>query len=264
MSKSTALTVIEDSSKYMPSQQDIDTMMHDIGDIISRHIFGVVTIAGGCAGVFKVLEPGAEETMNGVQSIEGVILAAHKVNVRWGHDYGSRQQGEQPVCRSLDGVTGVVLETGETVQCESCPYNQYGENGQRKACSNKHQLYILREGDLLPVLFSIPPTSLKAYNNYRIRASVTMRCPMSALVTRITLKNEVNKNGNEYSTAVFTAVAKLPLEEGKRMEAFAAQIVDAAKRAGASADEIVNEGMQAPPASGSFVQVDDEDLPFEG
>ena len=64
-SKNNALALIEDPSRFLPSQQDIDTVLSDLGDILSRRIFGVITIAGGGAGVFKVLEPGAEETTNG-------------------------------------------------------------------------------------------------------------------------------------------------------------------------------------------------------
>lgn len=260
-SKNTSLTLIEDSSRFLPSPQDIETVLSDLGDILSRRIFGMITIAGGGAGVFKVLEPGAEETTNGLQAIEGVILASHLVNVRWGHDYGTRQQGERPVCRSMDGVTGIEEETGETHACANCPHNKFTEDGGRKACSNKRQLYIMREGDLLPMLFSLPPSALKAFDNYRVLASLTLRTPMSALVTRITLKNKTSSGGSDYSTPVFTAVGKLPLEEGKRMETFARQIMDAAQRAGISADE-ADTGESAKAPGGGFVQVDDEDLPF--
>lgn len=260
--KNNTLALIDDPSRFLPSKQDIETVMHDLGDILSRRIFGVITIAGGGAGVFKVLEPGAEETTNGVQAIEGVILASHLVNVRWGHDYGAREDGERPACRSMDGKTGVELETGETHDCDACPYNQFTEDGGRKVCTNKRQLYIMREGDLLPMLLSLPPSSLKAYDNYRVLASLTLRTPMSALVTRITLKNKTSANGSEYSSPVFTAVSKLPVEEGKRMEAFARQIMDAAQRAGIEAEDVSQEAQQPAPAGGQFVQVDDDDLPF--
>ena len=260
MAKSTALTLIDDSSKYLPAQADIDTVMEELGDILSRRIFGVVTIAGGGAGVFKVLEPGAEEPSNGVQEITGVIVSSHLMNVRWGHDYGTRKPGELPICRSMDGVTGVNQETGETQECASCPFNQFGTDGARKACGNKRQLYIMREGDLLPVLFALPPSALKAFDNYRVLASLTLRTPMCALVTRITLKNKTSNGGSEYSTPVFSAVGKLPLAEAKQMADFAKQIMAAAQRAGINADEVSDDAPPAP--KGDFVQVDDEDLPF--
>ena len=137
---------------------------------------------------------------------------------------------------------------------------QFGADGARKACGNKRQLYIMREGDLVPVLFALPPSALKAFDNYRVQAALTLRTPMYALVTKITLKNKVSNGGSEYSTPVFTAIGKLPVEEGKRMQAFAQQIMAAAQRAGINADEVTED---APPAPQSdFVQVDDEELPF--
>lgn len=260
MSKTTELALIPNPDKYLPSAQDIDTVLNDLRDILSRSVFGAITIAGGGAGVFKVLEPGTEEATPGVQAIEGVIVASHPMNLRWGHDYSSRVQGEPPVCSSMDGVTGVEPETGETHECASCPYNQFRPEGGRKECSNKRQLYIMREGDLLPMLFSLPPSALKAYDNYRVQASLTLRAPMSALITRITLKNKTSANGTAYSSPVFTAVGKLPIDEAKRMEAFARQIMEAAQRAGITADNLTDG--EAVAASGGFVQVDDEELPF--
>lgn len=260
----TALSIVENPNRFLPTAQELHEVMDDLGDILSRSIFGVVTIAGGGAGVFKVLEPGAEETTNGVQSIDCVILASHLVNVRWGHDYGTRQEGEMPVCRSMDGKTGTVTDTGECIDCDKCPYNQFGENGERKACTNKRQLYLMREGDLLPILFALPPSALKAYDNYRVQARLTLRTPMCALLTRITLKNKKSANGSEYSTPVFTAIGKLPADEARRVEEFARGIVDAAQRNGIAADDLVDDGVAQPaqPSSSTFVQVDDEELPF--
>lgn len=257
-----SLAIIENTAAYLPTAEDLQNVMDELGDIMSRKIFGVVTIAGGGAGVFKVLEPGAEEPTSGVQSIDCVILASHLINVRWGHDYGAREEGERPACRSMDGKTGVELETGETHDCDACPYNQFTEDGGRKACTNKRQLYIMREGDLLPVLFALPPSALKAYDSYRVQATLTLRTPMSALLTRITLKSKKSGNGTEYSSPVFTAIGKLPLEESKRMTAFARQIMEAAQRAGIEAEDVSQESQQPAPAGGQFVQVDDDDLPF--
>ena len=100
-----SLAIIENTAAYLPTAEDLKNVMDELGDIMSRKIFGVVTIAGGGAGVFKVLEPGAEEPTSGVQSIDCVILASHPINVRWGHDYGSREDGERPACRSMDAVS---------------------------------------------------------------------------------------------------------------------------------------------------------------
>lgn len=260
MKQKNELALLPDPQKFLPAAEDIENVLSELRDVLSRSVFGVISIAAGGAGVFKIQEPGADEPGPGGESVEGVIVASHPVNIRWGHDFGSRVQGELPLCRSMDGLTGVNQETGETFDCATCPYNQFKADGGRKECANKRQLYIMREGDLIPMLFSLPPSALRAYDNYRIQAALSLRCPMSALLTRITLKNKTNANGIAYSSPVFTAVGKLPPEEGKRMEAFARQIMQAAQRAGISADNLSD---QAVAASGGFV-VSDEDLPDFG
>ena len=257
-----SLSIIENSAAYLPTEQDLQTVKEELGDILTRRIFGVVTIAGGGAGVFKVLEPGAEEPTSGVQSIDCVILASHLINVRWGHDYGTRQDGERPACRSMNGETGVEELTGEVHDCATCPHNQFGEDGTRKACTNKRQLYIMRENDLLPVLFALPPSALKAFDNYRVQASLTLRTPMYALLTRITLKTKKSGSGTEYSSPVFTAIGKLPLEDAKRTTAFAKQIMEAAQRAGIEAEDLSKDAQEETAPGGGFVQVDDDEMPF--
>ena len=161
----------------------------------------------------------------------------------------------------MDGVTGTILETGEVRMCAECPHNQF-VNG-HKECSNKKQLYIMREGDLVPILFSLPPTALKFFDKYLVRCRLTMRVPLFSVVTRITLRNE-NNGGNEYSVPVFTPVGKLPKEEAHRLSLYAQEFAAAAQRSGIQADDLNAE--PAGPAEPAFtaVEMPDEELPFDG
>ena len=77
----------------------------------------------------------------------------------------------------------------------TCPYNQFGENGERKACSNKQQLFLLREA-IKPVIRC--PAALKAWRDYM--AAVPYPVPAYLrIVTRIALRNQ--KNAQRSSTA---------------------------------------------------------------
>ena len=51
--------------------------------------------------------------------------------------------------------------------CAKCRYNQFGsgESG-GKACKNRRRIYILREGEVFPVLLSLPTGSLKEFTRY--------------------------------------------------------------------------------------------------
>lgn len=235
------LAIIEDASSYLPSTQVIQETLADLQDIMTRKLFGTISIAPAGAGTFKVLEPCADEVTNGVAEIECVILASHPTNILWGRPFGERQKGERPVCRSLDGEEGVDTD-GEIHVCATCPNNQFGEDGQRKRCSNKRQLYVLRQGDVLPVLLTLPPSALSAYDRYRGRVRLALKRPMYSVLTRIRLTNKVSDVSHaEYSVPVFEAVGILPEDEARRVEAFARGIAASAQRAGVVADEIYNE-----------------------
>ena len=258
---SNELTLVKTPELYLPSAEELAEVSEELKGVLTRRMLGTIQIANGGAGVFKVKEPGADEATGGVQAIEGVILASHPTNVLWGHDFGHREDGEMPVCRSMEGKTGTILETGEVRLCGECPYNQFVDG--RKQCSNKRQLYIMRENDLVPMLFSLPPTALKFFDQYLVRCRLTMRVPLFTVVTRITLKN-VKSGNNEYSVPVFTPVGKLPREEAKRLSEYAQAFAAAAQRSGIQADDLNAEpAASQPEGGGTFTPVEDEDLPFD-
>ncbi|MBR2697815.1 MAG: hypothetical protein IKD53_11030 [Clostridia bacterium] len=257
MSKELAL--VQNTAAYLPSAQELAEVSAELKGVLRRSMLGTIQIANGGAGVFKVKEPGADEATGGITAVEGVILCSHPTNTYWGHDYANRADGEAPICRSMDGVNGTILETGEVRVCADCPFNQFTDG--RKQCVNKRQLYIMRADDLVPILFSLPPTALKYFDQYLVRCRLTMRVPLFSVVTRITLKNVKSQNGNEYSIPVFEPVGKLPREEAARMRDYAQAFAEAAQRNGITVDdaEPQQEAAQAAPA---YVQVPDEDLPF--
>ena len=255
------LAVIKQPELFLPQAEELSEIMIELKGVLTRSMLGTIQIANGGACCFKVKEPGADEVTPGVQAIEGVILCSHPTNVLWGHDFSHREQGELPVCRSMDGVTGTIMETGEVRLCSECPHNQF-VNG-HKECTNKKQLYIMREGDLVPILFSLPPTALKFFDKYLVRCRLTMRVPLFSVVTRITLRNESN-GGNEYSVPVFTPVGKLPKEEAHRLSVYAQEFAAAAQRSGIQADDL-NAGPAEPAEPGfTAVEVPEEELPFDG
>lgn len=257
---SNELSLVQNPSLFLPSAEELAEVSAELKGVLRRSMLGTIQIANGGACVFKVKEPGADEATGGVQAVEGVILCSHPTNALWGHDYASRQEGEMPVCRSMDGATGTILETGEVRLCSECPYNQFVDG--RKQCSNKRQLYIMRENDLVPILFSLPPTALKYFDQYLVRCRLTMRVPLFTVVTRITLKN-VKSNGNEYSVPVFAPIGKLPRDEATRMKEYAQAFAEAAQRSGIQADDLnAEEPAEEKTAGGVYVPVEDEDLPF--
>lgn len=261
----TQLALIDNEHEIIPSPealQDAVAGLAELGDRLRISDLGNVSIAGGGAGTFKVREPGQDEAEGGVKTVEGVVIAHHPVNIRWAHPFSERADDERPACRSTDGVTGINAETGEAIACETCPYNQFGADGQRKECANKRQLYILRQGELFPVLMSLPPSALRAWRDYTVSCLIKSGVPVHRVVTRLTLKNQKNAQKIEYSVPVFTAAGRLSPQSAEYLRAFGESLAQRLQKAGLTADDEPASPAPEAPAGDQFVQVDDEEMPF--
>ena len=108
--------------------------------------------------------------------------------------------------------------------CAKCPLNQFGSgiNG-GKACKNKRRIYILREGELIPVLLTIPNGSVKEFSMYVKRLLAKGR-KSSTVVTRFSLKKAANAGGVEFSQAQFAVSRPLTDEELPYIAAMAEQV----------------------------------------
>ena len=265
------LTVIKDSSLYLPNEDELREAIADLDGLIRPSTFGQISIAPAGAGTFNIREAGADEPTPGYREVFGVIMASTATNICWGNDFANREEGEQPMCRSFDGVTGIERDSGECHSCADCPRNQFDPDTGRKACANQRRLYIMRPGneenpgDLVPVIMTLPPSALKAFNDYRIYCRLTERVPMWALVTKITLQQKKSKNGKStYSCPVFTPEARLDQAQAKKIEAMVVSIMAAAQRSGMMTDEEAGVPMQAAPAvapDGFTVVSTPDDLP---
>ncbi len=273
MAKKNALAIIDPSDfQIIPAAEDMEAVLEELKDI-ERIPYGRITIGSGGLNVFKVLEPG-DENASSTDEVVGVILFSHKVNVKWATKFGVKTEGPKtPECSSIDGDTGIIAATGECRECRTCPYNQFGsaDNGIGKACRNMRRLYIMREGDVFPIILSLPATSLKAFDFYRTRLAVLKKTPQ-AVLTKITLKATTSKDDAEFSVAVFSSEGALPAAEVARVRTYAAQFEEAAKNVdidgvddGARAEPYTPK-YPAPPANsqnGEFIEVDSDEVdPF--
>lgn len=147
-----------------------------------------------------------------MKEIHCVILYNHLMNAYWPNPYGtSKDENKLPVCSSLDGKTGVNIDTGEARQCDFCPYNDYGtgvdRNGARtagKACKNMRRIYLMKSGDPNVYLLTVPPTSLKDVKEQLDKALSKARLPLWKQVVTLSLEKAANKAGTEYSKVVLS------------------------------------------------------------
>lgn len=244
--KMNQLAVIDHSNllPIVPSAEDLAAIREELSDM-ERIPYGRIKIAAGGVNIFQVFEPGEEEAVP-AQTIEGVIMLSHKSNGLWSKPFGSGDS-KVPDCSSVDGVYGTVTETGERVECASCPYNAFGSakggEGRGKACKNMRRLYIMRRGDIFPMVLTLPPTALSAYDSYRTKVMLG-RKKMANVMTRISLKSAPNKDGVSYSTPIFEAVGVLNGVEAAAMRAYSDALNSSAQRVGVTADDAPAEVQQ--------------------
>ncbi len=147
------------------------------------------------------------------RKLVGVILYHHLANAYWpeGSEY---DDNVPPFCQSFDGKQGYGEPGGV---CAACAFNQFGStaNGSGKACKNMRQIYLLRSGEYLPLQLSLPPTSLRPFNDFMNLAFVARRRPSYSAIVEIGLKR-AESGGYTYSVATFRKVRDL---EGKGLAA---------------------------------------------
>ena len=177
-----------------------------------------VPSGGGLAFEVQGEDEGDAEPM---KEIDGVILFTHRLSAYWPGSFGSASNPEDkiPTCSSMDGKTGMVQagsRSGEVINCETCPYNQYGtgvdDKGnpkKGKACKNMRRIYLMMDGDPNIYLLTVPPTSIKDVNKQlaKILASGT---PYTSMIVGFTLEKAQNSNGVAYSKVVVKKKGLLP------------------------------------------------------
>lgn len=196
----------------------------NLGDALSEELAGLnvnfdrIKIPSGGGTVFEIPgdDPDEPET---VKEFSAVILHQHALNAYYKDEYTGGSN--PPDCGSLDGFVGEGTPGG---QCRNCPLNQYGsgKNG-AKACKNRRRLYLLREGDVFPMMLSLPTGSLKGFTRYLTRV-VARYGSSNAVVTRFALKKASSTAGISYSQAQFSVDRPLTKDEYALISAMTEQV----------------------------------------
>ena len=233
----------------VPMSEDIAQMLTEELDGMGQVPFDAVKIPSGGGLSFELSgdDPDNPET---AQTLTGVIVHHHPVNVYWEHDFDGA--GGLPDCSSPDGKHGLNAKTGELLDCASCPYNQFGSGkGNSKACKNTHRVYLLRENEPLPILLTLPPTSLRAFKDYLAKRLIMKGKRSTDVLTSIKLKREKNADGIAYSACVFTKAGDLTTDQIAAVKPVAAWVKGISSR-------VPVEQKPAGSDSDGFVEVSDD------
>ena len=180
--------------------------------------FERIKIPAGGGTMFESPSSNPDES-DMVKDFSAVILYHHPMYVF----YNSKFNGSNnpPDCLSIDGITGVGIPGGK---CINCPKNKFGsgENGS-KACKNKHQMYLLREGEIFPVILSLPTSSNREFSRY-IKRLLSRGKKSDSVVTKFSLKKAVNKTGISYSQVQFSVARELDTKEIELIKNYSEQV----------------------------------------
>lgn len=151
-----------------------------------RLSFPRAKIPGGGSTLFEL--PGEDSTkLEYVEKMVGVILYHHAANGYWVGE--PNDEDKAPICASLDGKVGYGDPGG---LCAGCSLNRFGssEDGRGKACKNQRYLYLLQDGEFIPWVIYLPPTSLRSFSRFMNVAFLYRNRPSYGSVVELTLHRE--------------------------------------------------------------------------
>jgi hypothetical protein len=224
----------------------------DFGKTIAEELDGLdVTfekIKIPSAGTITFEVPGEDGNADAVKEFSAVILHQHPLFCYYKTKYSGGNN--PPDCGSFDGKTGIGDPGGD---CKTCPLNQYetAEEGKGKACKNRRRIYVLREGEVFPLLLSLPAGSLKEFTNY-LKRLLSKGKKSGSVVTRFSLQKATSSTGVVYSQAQFYVDRALTPDEQPLIDKMAEQIKAYSKNVAFGFDDA--EDMAVDPETGELVQ----------
>lgn len=154
-----------------------------------------------------------------VKEVTGVIVYHGPRNMYYATDFDG--SNNPPDCSSNDGVTGykrIEVDDGEAeyekCNCAECEFSKFGSDrkGAGKACKEKHQLYVLCSGKLVPFSFLLPVSSTGVFNTYVTKLFSRGKF-VDEVLTSITLEKATSKSNIVYSKIILKCVRDLTPEE---------------------------------------------------
>ena len=194
--------------------------------------FERIKIPSARSTVYEV--PGEDPSESeAVKEFSAVILYHHPLMAYSKEKYTGGNN--PPDCGSFDGITG---EGDPGGNCKKCPYNQFGSGeNNAKACKNRRRIYLIREGEIFPLLLSLSTGSLKEFTKY-IKRLLGKGRKSNSVVTRFSLKKATNSGGLAYSQAQFAVDRPLTEEEFINIDRMSEQVKEYSKQVAFDYDSV--------------------------
>jgi hypothetical protein len=194
---------------------------------IDAFMLEMIKVPSGGGTYFMIPDLAGKEVPT--ETVEGIVIFFNDVRSYWEKSIEDGGGKVPPQCSSVDLQTGQGNPGGD---CAKCPLNGFGSDlkgGRGKACTERRLLFLLRPGEALPAVVSVPPTSLAPVRQFFLRLG-SKRVSYYALVMQISLKKEKNAGGVEYAEMVFKVKAQLKGDDLKAVEQFRQNLIPALSR----------------------------------
>jgi hypothetical protein len=152
--------------------------------------------------------------------INGIIVSWRDTRSYWASEYTG--EGSPPDCSCQDMKAGIGVGTPGG-HCEACPYSQFGSDpkgGGGQACKLSRLLFVMTPGSVLPMVITVPPTSVKNVRQY-FMGLVGKQIPFHGCISSFGLAQDKNKKGLAYSTIIPKMYAQLAPEDAAKVKAYA-------------------------------------------
>jgi len=203
-----------------------------------------LTVPSGSSSVWA--DPFDEdETM---KTVEGIILFQRRGRSYWAMGLDEGGGSTPPDCFSDDGKNGElrIVDTDSETQdpmgrtaspthpglysCDDCPFSKWGSDkkGRGQACKAMRVMFILMPGSFIPVMVTIPPSSLKAVQKFLLTLS-GKGIPYWRAVTTLGLEKSKNQDSIDFQKITFGIQRRLSGTDGEAIDAFRLNMLPALK-----------------------------------
>lgn len=175
------------------------------------------------------------EGEDAVKELQGVVVFYKNSRSFWEGEYDG--SNDPPDCSSTDAklarktgdveIPAAVDNDSGLLICDTCKLAQFGSatsgSGRGQACKLSRQLFIITPDRMLPIVLSLPPTSLKSASNYFLTLA-DYSLDYKRIVTRVTLEKTKGNGVPDYSVAKFAKGDEVDEDTAKVIAEYAAAL----------------------------------------
>jgi hypothetical protein len=261
------LVATNETALALTEEQQLQTILdQEVNDIMTS---GSIDFKPGKIGIMHRECLFVTTDKQTAKTITGTVVYFQKTRGFW-----DKEGQKIPRCSSMDGKTGQwktgELEDSDTItktcgfagQPGCCQYNEFGsdpkEKSKGKACKEMRRLFLVESDAILPAIFNIPPTSLKAFDEL---VSALLSKKKSPLAYEFTFRlSAANAGGFDYSKVTVDLGPQLPAAKVLEFFKMREQVVTAAKKIGIESDDFMGSEDGAPAGAGGQTLRDDKEI----